>query len=304
MSGEPSLDAPVLPDELDELAALGVVGVVEPAAAVDDVVLLQDAESGAVGRGVGEDEYLPPLVGRVVLEGLLEPLALLLVDGDLVGGVLGVAEDGGGKADEEGLVGDLADEVGAGLFVGAEEQLEVLGVRGELVDALEVVVAADDLVGDAEGPEEVGGRLVADGGAGEQLAGVGGVVVAVLGLAEVAQGAEGDVAVGLAGLAEDGQPLGPAGLVVLHLARVDVQVSQDGDAELVGGHAQGRATGGTGSTGSTDTGRTSGRGGDPGQGGGRVAQDDGRSDGDLHSPLCLCALIFTRSHSLQRIRYM
>ena len=194
-------------------------------------------------HSVGEDEDLPPLVGRVVLEGLLEPLALLLVDGDLVGGVLGVPEDGGGESDEEGLVGDLADEVGAGLAVGAQEQVEVLGVGGELVDALEVVVAADDLVGDVERSQEVGGRLVADGGAGEELAGVGGVVVAVLGFSQVAEGAKGDVAVGLLGLAEDGQPLGPAGLVVLHLAGVDVQVAQHRDAELVGGHAQGRSRG-------------------------------------------------------------
>ena len=287
MSREPSLDAAVLPDELDELAALGVVGVVEPAAAVDDVVLLQYAEAAAVGRGVGEDEDLPPLVGRVVLEGLLEPLALLLVDGDLVGGVLGVPEDGGGESDEEGLVGDLADEVGAGLAVGAQEQVEVLGVGGELVDALEVVVAADDLVGDAEGSEEVGGRLVADGGAGEELAGVGGVVVAVLGFSQVAEGAKGDVAVGLLGLVEDGQPLGPAGLVVLHLAGVDVQVAQHRDAELVGGHAQGRGRRRSrrrrrryhhAATRPTNTAA----GGDPGQSGGRMAEDDGRRDGNLH----------------------
>ena len=175
MSREPSLDASVLPDELDELAALGVVGMVEPAASVDDVVLLEHAEAAAVGRGVGEYEDLPPLVGRVVLEGLLEPLALLPVDGDLVAGVLGVPEDGGGESDEEGLVGDLSDEVGAGLGVGPQEQVEILGVGGELVDALKVVVAADDLVGDAEGSEEVGGRLVADGRAGEQLAGLAGL---------------------------------------------------------------------------------------------------------------------------------
>ena len=61
---EPSLDAAVFPDKLDELAALLVVGVVEPAAAVDDVVLLEDAEAGAVWRSVRENEDLPAIIGR------------------------------------------------------------------------------------------------------------------------------------------------------------------------------------------------------------------------------------------------
>ena len=176
--------------------------------------------------------------------------------------------------------------------MGAQEQVEVLGVGGELVDALEVVVAADDLVGDAEGAQEVGGRLVADGGAGKELAGVGGVVVAVLGFSQIAEGAKGDVAVGLLGLVEDGQPLAPAGLVVLHLAGVDVQVAQHRDAELVGGHAQGRGRGRrrrrrrrryrhAATTRPTNTAA----GGDPGQSGGRMAEDDGRRDGNLHYSL-------------------
>ena len=66
---------------------------VEPAAAVDDVILLQDAQTGSVGRGVGEDEDLPSLVGGVGEKEVFEPGNLLIVDDDLVAGVGGIAED-------------------------------------------------------------------------------------------------------------------------------------------------------------------------------------------------------------------
>ena len=94
MSREPPLDASVLPHQLDEFATILLVRMVQPAAAVDDVVLLQDAQTGAVGRGVGEDEDLPPLVGGMSAEEFNEPGDLLIVDNDLVAGVGGIAEDG------------------------------------------------------------------------------------------------------------------------------------------------------------------------------------------------------------------
>ena len=66
VSGEPTLDATVFPNELNELAAFGIVGMVEPAATVDDVILLKDAETGSIRRGVSEDEDLPSIVGGMV----------------------------------------------------------------------------------------------------------------------------------------------------------------------------------------------------------------------------------------------
>eukprot|EP00961_Rhodomonas_salina_P050416 676975-Rhodomonas_salina.7 len=74
---EPRLDAAVLAHQLDELAALLLVRVVEPAAAIDDVVLLQHAQARAVGGGVREDEDLPALGRGVLLQDLLEPQHLL-----------------------------------------------------------------------------------------------------------------------------------------------------------------------------------------------------------------------------------
>ena len=94
MSREPTLDASVLPHQLDELPTVLLIRMVQPAAAVDDVILLQDAQTGSVGRGVGEDEDLPPLVGGVGAAEVLEPGDLGVVDDDLVAGVGGIAEDG------------------------------------------------------------------------------------------------------------------------------------------------------------------------------------------------------------------
>eukprot|EP00964_Phaeocystis_antarctica_P052407 scaffold30682_cov21-Phaeocystis_antarctica.AAC.1 len=51
----------------------------------------------------------------------------------------------------------------------AQHRIEVGLVRRELVDALEVVIAADDLVRHVEGRKELGGQLVARSGAREEL---------------------------------------------------------------------------------------------------------------------------------------
>ena len=72
---------------------------------------LEDAQPGADGRRVGEDEDLPAVCGRVRRDKVLEPLELLVVDGDLVARVLGGAEDRGAEADEQGLLGDLPLEL-------------------------------------------------------------------------------------------------------------------------------------------------------------------------------------------------
>mmetsp|Transcript_3508 Transcript_3508/g.6415 ORF Transcript_3508/g.6415 Transcript_3508/m.6415 type:complete len:313 (+) Transcript_3508:763-1701(+) len=220
VSREPRFDGAVLTHELDELAALLVVRVVEPAAAIDHMVLLQHAQSRSVGRGVRKDKDLPPVGGWVVNERLLEPGELRVVDGDLVRGVLGLAKDGGSEAHQQRLVGNEARELRRGLAVLLHKDVEVLLVRVELVQALEVVVAANDLVGHAEAAQVLRGQLVALGGAGKELRGLLGSHG--LGLSEVSQRAQRHVAVRLLALLQDGHPLRLARLVVLHLAGVHV----------------------------------------------------------------------------------
>jgi hypothetical protein len=76
---EPGLHAAMLAHKVDELAALLLVRVVQPAAAVHHVVLLEHAEARTVGRRVGEYEHSPPVLGGVVNEEVLEPPDLLCV---------------------------------------------------------------------------------------------------------------------------------------------------------------------------------------------------------------------------------
>ena len=186
---EPPLDRRVGAHRLDERARDGAVVVVEPAAAVDHVALLQHAQPRADDRRVREAEDVPAVLGRVLGNLLLEPRDLRVVDDDLVRGVLRRAELGRAEADQHRLLGDLVRELRRLLVAVldaaelAQVRLEVGLVGEELVDALEVVVAADDVELLAVAVEVLGRQLVALGRAREERARAG----AVLGLAEVAE---------------------------------------------------------------------------------------------------------------------
>ena len=57
---KPALDAPVPPHGINELPAVLLIRMIEPAAPVHDVVLLNDSNPAPVRRGVREDEDPPP----------------------------------------------------------------------------------------------------------------------------------------------------------------------------------------------------------------------------------------------------
>ena len=145
MPREPGLDAAVLAHQVDELAALLLIRVIQPAAAVDDVVLLQHAQARTIGRSMREDEDLPAIFRGVIDQNLLEPLHLLccfeimasrvktlasrshkymkegweqtIVDGDLVRSILRGPKHGRAHSNQERLVSDLAHELRARLVV-------------------------------------------------------------------------------------------------------------------------------------------------------------------------------------------
>ena len=277
--GEPALDLRVGAHGVDEQLRSHRVVVVEPAAAVDDVALLEHAQARADHGRVREAENLPPVLVRVLLHGLDEPVELLLVHRHLVRGVRGVAELRRAEADDERLGRDLVAKLGGLLAHVLQVRREVLLVRGELIDALEVVVAADDVVLVPEPVEELADHLEALGGAREQLLGLG----AVLGLAEIAQGHQ----EGVGGLVQDLLDVLATLVRVLDVAGVHVQVTEDrqrvvggvigldvqahGFGELRGGHLQGPARDGRAEGGAVGCGGAAGRGNRAAEGSSRSA---------------------------------
>lgn len=138
VSREPGLDAAVLAHEFNKLAALFIVGMVEPAAAIDDVIFLQDAETTSIGRSVGKDKDAPSVRGGMGLESFFKPVELRLVNGHLVRGVPGVAKDRGSETNEQGFFGNEAAKLGRRLAVHAQEHFQIALVRVELINALEI----------------------------------------------------------------------------------------------------------------------------------------------------------------------
>ena len=164
---EPTLDAAMLPHDLDEATAIPLVAVIQPTASVDHVILLYDAYAGTVGGGVGEYEYPPSPIGRMSPDQILEPIDLILVYDDLVTRVLGIPEYRRAQSHEESPLGHATAELGCILPVQFHHLPQIARVCIEFVDPLEVVIAAYHLVGHPEAPEEVGGHLVALGRARE-----------------------------------------------------------------------------------------------------------------------------------------
>lgn len=69
--------------QLDELGGFLPSAVVQPAAAVDHVVFLENAEAAPDRRRVREDKHLPAVFGGVLFEQVFEPRDLDLVHGHL-----------------------------------------------------------------------------------------------------------------------------------------------------------------------------------------------------------------------------
>mmetsp|Transcript_26417 Transcript_26417/g.57363 ORF Transcript_26417/g.57363 Transcript_26417/m.57363 type:complete len:250 (-) Transcript_26417:69-818(-) len=157
------------------------------------------------------------------LDGLLKPLELLLVNVHLVRGVGGIAEHRRADAHNQRLRGHHVGELGGLLAEDAQVRLKVLLVRLELVDALEVVVAAHNVEGDAKAVKILAHQREALTCARVQLLGLG----AVLRLAEVTKGDE----EGVGGVLEDGLHVLTALEGVLQVTRVHVQIAQDAQGE-------------------------------------------------------------------------
>ena len=230
---EPGLDAAVFTDNFNELAALQVVGVVQPAASINNVILLQHAKTGPVGGSMGEDHNLPSLRSGVVLDRLFEPSKLFIVNGNFVRSVCGVTENSRTKTDEEGLLSDQAAKLRRRLAVGLQVDFKVFLVCGELVQAFKIVVSADNLIRNAERSKIFSGEFMACSGSSKEFRWVFRVVVAVLGLAKISKRNKGNISILFLAFLEDWHPLLSASFVILHLSRINVQITQNTDHELI-----------------------------------------------------------------------
>ena len=259
---EPSLDASVFTDKFNELSALGFIGMVQPAASIDNMVLLQHTKTTSIRRGMGEDKDLPAIISRVVLDNLLKPVNLVLVNSDLMGGVLDITENSGSHTYQKGLFRNFTVELRSWLSMSFQEHLKVSLISVKLINTLQIcglpvkqkqreidvsfdlcsirigkntptVVSANDLVWNAERSKELGSQFMALSGTGEKL--IGFIGAHRLGLSQVSQRNESDIVAGVVFLMilEDVQPLVTSGLVIFHVSWIDVKISEDSNAKLV-----------------------------------------------------------------------
>ena len=139
MTTKPSLNAPVFSHQLDKLFTLLLVGMIQPATSIYNMIFLQNSEPTSIRGGMRKDEDLPSLIGRMVYDKILKPVDLCLVDGDFVRCVDCIAEDGRSKPNKEGFVGNLAAELWSFFVMSAEIHLEVFLVGFELVGSMGVI---------------------------------------------------------------------------------------------------------------------------------------------------------------------
>ena len=229
------LDAPVFSDQVDELLALLLVGVIQPAASVNNVILLQHTQSRSIRRRMRKYEDLPSILSLVRLHEVLKPVNLLLVNGDLMRGEFRITEKSGAHTHKKRLVSNLTAELRSFLVVCAEVNLEVLLVGFKLVKSLKVVVSTDNVVGDAHGAEKFSSHFVAHGGTGEKLTVGFRIVVTVFGLAQISERDNGDISVLCLGLFEDWQEVALTSLIIFHFTRINVQISQYSNYEFISG---------------------------------------------------------------------
>lgn len=138
MTREPGLDAAMFSDKLNEFTTLRFIGMVEPAASINDMVFLQDTKSRSIRGGMGKYKNLPSVFGRVSLDNILKPVNLFLINSNFVRCVLGFAENGRCHTDQESLVGNLTNKVRSRLSMSIEEEFEVGFIRVEFINSLKI----------------------------------------------------------------------------------------------------------------------------------------------------------------------
>jgi hypothetical protein len=147
---KPTLYLRIPPDRSNEqIPSVAVGAMIQPRTAIGDVHALEDPQAASRDGGMRKDEDLPPIGGGVRIDHADEPIQLLLIDVYLVTGIGCVTEPDRGQPQQQGPIPQIPRELWRVLVETVHPRLEVRFVRGKLVQSLQIVVARDDLVGDA-----------------------------------------------------------------------------------------------------------------------------------------------------------
>mmetsp|Transcript_25251 Transcript_25251/g.45047 ORF Transcript_25251/g.45047 Transcript_25251/m.45047 type:complete len:237 (+) Transcript_25251:976-1686(+) len=224
VAGEPALDLRVGANGLDKLFARHLVVVVQPAAAINDVALLQHAQRGADNGRVAETKDGPAILLGVCLHRLHKPFDLRRVHRHLVRSKLRRPKLSRAQPDYKYFRRNFVAKLRRLLSQNAQVRREVFLVRLKLVDTLQVMVSTYYVVLGDKAVEVVANELEAVGCSGVKLLGL----RAVLAFTQIAEGNE----EGVWRVLQDGVHVVAALVGVRQVARVDVQIAQDGDGEV------------------------------------------------------------------------
>mmetsp|Transcript_6268 Transcript_6268/g.9229 ORF Transcript_6268/g.9229 Transcript_6268/m.9229 type:complete len:307 (-) Transcript_6268:225-1145(-) len=218
---EPCLDATVFTDQFNKLTALGLVGMIQPTAAIYNVIFLQNTESTSIWWSMGKDHNFPTLSRRVVLADLFEPIDLLLIDRYFMRSILGISKDRRSHTNQQSLVRNFTHKVRGVLLVNSQKHIQIRLVGIELVNTLQIVIATNDLVRDTiESAQKFRGHFVTDGRSSEQFGVVHRIVVAVFGFTQITE-TDKSLVFNI-GILHDFVPLILTCYVIFHFTRINV----------------------------------------------------------------------------------
>ena len=84
---------------------------IEPAAAIYDMVFLNHTNATTDWRRVRKHDNLPTVISRVILNDFLKPMNLIVIDNNFVGSEFGSSENRRSKTNEKRLLCDQASEL-------------------------------------------------------------------------------------------------------------------------------------------------------------------------------------------------
>ena len=111
---------------------------IQPAASVNNVILLEYTKARSVWWSVGKDKDFPSFFRGMGLDSFFEPIQLSLIDSYFVRSVNGITEDSRSQSYEKRLIRNLMNKMGCWLSMSAKEHFQVGLVCIEFVNSFQV----------------------------------------------------------------------------------------------------------------------------------------------------------------------